>query len=631
MDYLGSRFNLARYYLNDNSPIAALKQVTPVIDAAPFSTEDSDTAGPFYYAAAQAFEAQGDKTQAFRFYLAAAIYADNRQRYSLLAADRLAVLSKDVPDVQQREFMAEFMGPAMSGVPLPRFTDVTDRIGLKGCKARRAAWGDVDGDGDPDLLLDGQQLMVYNQTTGFRDASRDSGLSRGASGGVFGDYDNDGDLDLYCFGSGRHGDALYRNDRGHFTEMTSYSGNPVDSYDSEAACWLDYDRDGNLDVYVANFQDSGTYDEAARSLGNPNLLYHNEGGGQFRMVPPGDSGMRPPFGENLPARGVTAGDIDGDGWPDLFVGNYRLQENLLWMNSQGKFDNRARQLGVAGTPKGGFWGHTLGSALGDIDNDGDLDLFCCNLAPERYLSISDKSQLLVNGAGKDTLFADERAKRGIAYSETNCDPVFADFNNDGYEDLFFTASYARRPSYLYLNDGKGNFHDATFLAGARVSDAWGVAVADYDQDGRVDILACSPEGVHLLHNDSPPQNWVAVKLVGGMGSAQGPAADGLPWSNAECIGARVTLHYGAETFTRELRSGRGIGSGDQNVLYFGLGQRKGLVHVNIRYPSGREWTSVLKEVNGTYTFKETDAVSAPASSVTTGDHDTSRSRGWRQQ
>jgi hypothetical protein len=629
MDYLGSRFNLARYYVKENSPIAALNQVNPVIDAAPFSTEDDETAGPFYYVAAQAKEQQKDTAEAFRNYLGAAIFADSRQRYSIPAAEKLSELSKDVLDVQQRAFIEQYTGPALQGVPLPRFTDMTNQVGLKGIKARRAAWGDIDGDGDQDLLLDGRQLFVYNQSTGFRDASRDSGIARNASGGVFGDYDNDGDSDLYCFGSGRHGDALYRNDNGHFTDMSSAMGNPVDSYPSEAAVWLDYDRDGLLDLYTGNFQDSQQRDETARTLGEPNLLYHNTGGSAFRVVLPREAGMTPPFGENLPARGVTAGDINGDAWPDLFVGDYRLQENLLWVNAgAGKFDNKARMLGVAGAPKLGYWGHTLGSAFGDVDNDGDLDLFSCNLAPERYLAISDKSQLLMNGAGSETLFADQRSQRGIRYAETNCDPVFADFNNDGYLDLYFTANYAGRPSFLYLNDGKGNFHDVTFLATARVSNSWGVAVADYDQDGRLDLIAASPEGVRLLHNETPAQSWVAFRLIGGSSEARAPAADGLPWSNAQCIGARISLHYGTEAFVREVQAGRGIGSCDAAVASFGLGARKGLVHINIRYPSGREWTSALKDLNGTYTFHEKDAVAAAAPAAT---DDNARGRSGRVQ
>jgi hypothetical protein len=262
---------------------------------------------------------------------------------------------------------------------------------------------------------------------------------------------------------------------------------------------------------------------------------------------------------------------------------------------------------LAGTPRDGYWGHTLGSAWGDVDNDGDLDLFSCNLAHERYSYISNRSQLLVNGGGETTLFADERAARGIGYSETNTDPVLADFNHDGYLDLFFTANYANRPSFLYLNDGQGSFHDVTFLAGARLANCYGCATADVDLDGDLDLLLASSAGSHLLVNESPPQHWLGIRLVGGMREARQAAGDGLGWSNSDCFGARVTVRAGKELFTRELQSCRGVGSEDEPVLNFGLGGRSGPVDIEVHYPSGRQWRTSVSEVDGIYTFHETAA------------------------
>src|SRR5439155_20224313 len=121
------------------------------------------------------------------------------------------------------------------------------------------------------------------------------------------------------------------------------------------------------------------------------------------------------------------------------------------------------------------------------------------------------------------------------------------------------------------------------------ANCYGCALADYDQDGDADLLLCSDDGVHLLRNDSAAQRWIGVRLSGGMQEAKGPAPDGLAWSNAQCLGARVTVTAGREQFRRELEGSRGVGSGDQPLLYFGLGQRKGPFTVAIRYPSGREW------------------------------------------
>jgi hypothetical protein len=194
--------------------------------------------------------------------------------------------------------------------------------------------------------------------------------------------------------------------------------------------------------------------------------------------------------------------------------------------------------------------------------------------------------------------------------------VFGDFNSDGTVDLFITANYSARQSYHYLNDGKGSFTDVTFLAGARLTNCYGCAVADYDEDGDLDILACSSEGVHLLRNDSPVQDWLAIRLIGGMAEARSPAADGLPWSNAGCIGARVTVRSGSLVLVRELQSARGVGCGDQPRLHFGLGQRpKTGVRIHVRYPSGREWDTVVTETGGTYTFHEIDALKSAATSA----------------
>jgi hypothetical protein len=455
------------------------------------------------------------------------------------------------------------------------------------------------------------------------DASKPYGLKGNFTGGLFADIDNDGDLDFYAINNAQGADRLWRNDGLRFVDITPFAGNPSDDFATEGAAWLDYDRDGWIDLYVANYERPPSQVEGERGIGTPDQLYHNERYGRFSAVDAETAGLQPPFGRNLAGRGVNVADYDDDGDQDIFVSNYRLQENLLWVNhNDGTFANRARQAGVAGYSIDGWWGHTIGSCWGDIDNDGDLDLFSANLAHPRYEYFSDKSQLLINTNLEQTStsgprFTDARGAFGITYEETHSNPTFADFNNDGFLDLYVTSTYAGRRSFLYLNVHGQWFVDATYLSGARVHGGWGCAWADYDLDGDLDLVVGSPAGVKLLRNDTETDaEWLQVICTGAMPSSAASetlsewvAATGgeepvLYLSNNAGIGCRVILQAGDLAQLREIQSGEGTTSGNELIAHFGLGQNTGPYQLIVRFPSGRIVTSELSEISSRIVIAE---------------------------
>jgi len=629
VDYLGSRYNLARYLLAAKQWDAALNQVQPVVDLAPFTLDEELTLAPFCLAATQARAALGDDVLAYYDAYQVLVEGDATNRYGLQAEGLRNELAGKQPNQSAGGNRIDMMPPELAYLPdvlrdrmapLPQFTDVTKAAGLEGRECTRVAWGDVDGEGDADLLLDGSTLLLNQGARGFADVTKQWGLSGKANGGTFGDYDNDGDLDLYAYGAGQHGDRLWRNEGGHFADVTAVTGGAWDDEDSQAAAWLDYDADGWLDLYVVNAAARSEWSGGSQRAGTPNRLYRNNGAGSFTAIALESVGLAPPFGEPQDGRGLSIADVDSNGLPDIFSGNYRLQENALYLNSGGAFSNLARRLGVAGFNVDGCYGNTLGSDFGDIDVDGDLDLFSANLASARMQYSCNKSQLLV--ADPDTSgppnvwmtpevdpldapgtlaghapehYYDQRSARGIKYEETHCDLLFGDFNNDGALDLFITSAYENRRSFLYLNDGKGHFGDVTYIAGARVLGGWGCAAADYDRDGDLDLAVAAPGGLKLLRNDSPTQRWLEVRCTGGQGAGV-PAAAGDPgWSNTAAIGARVTLSLGAIPLIRELQSCKGIGCGNELVAHFGLGNFTGRVGVIVRFPSGRVVTKAVMQ------------------------------------
>lgn len=497
------------------------------------------------------------------------------------------------------------------------FEEVTEEAGLAG-GMRRMAWGDYDDDGDDDLLVSGAELYRNEGDGGFVDVSDDAGISgTGANGGLWADYDDDGRLDFFASVSSYHPacesdddcvwctiqdnpdgtsscveeqhdhscvaglctppsgevrhDLLWHNEGdGTFREVSEEAGGPYDFMPTEAAAWGDYDRDGSVDLYVANYETPITWVRGVRGVGTPDFLWHNEGDGTFRDASR-ESGIRDLA--PMSGRGVAWADYDGDGDLDLYVANYRLQPNLFFDNDgDGTFGLISRDNGTAGVPISGAYGHSIGADWADYDRDGDWDLFVANLAHPRFLDFSDMSMLYQNGGAPYFPFSDVREAAGITYSETHSNPAWGDIDNDGLEDLFITDVYVGYRSFLYRAAGDGTFVDATYPSGIDVDDGWGCAWADYDGDGRLDLAAT---GLYLNQIEDAG-HWLEVHLRG-------------VESNAAAIGAVVTVRTAGPSGgsqMRQVEGGSGTGVQSSLTLHFGLGEATEAESVEVRWPSG---------------------------------------------
>jgi tetratricopeptide (TPR) repeat protein len=414
----------------------------------------------------------------------------------------------------------------------------------------------------------------------FVDITEESGLGK-AKGRCFawGDYDNDGYQDLLI-----NGCKLWRNNgNGTFTDVTKETGNISDGFSTEAAAWGDYNRDGFVDIYVANYEKHGSQ----LANGIPDILWKNIKGKLFKDVSR-EAGIVSL--EQMCGRGVSWADYNNDGWLDIFVANYRLDPNFLWKNNgDGAFTNVARKTGAEGTGKKGYFGHTIGGDWADYNNDGNLDLFTANLAHPRYITFSNMSYLLQNQGPPDYKLVDFRQPAGIRYEETHSNPAWCDYDNDGLLDLYITSVYDGPPSFLYKQDKSNRFIDVTWVTGTRITDGWGCAWADFDNDGDMDLIVNGRDKngprIFLFRNETiklmPKRNWLEVKLVG-------------KDCNRSAIGARITVQEDPLQLMREVQGGTGTACQNSLVQHFGLGDSKESIFISVRWPCGKIQTLVAQ-------------------------------------
>jgi len=447
--------------------------------------------------------------------------------------------------------------------------------------------------------------LYHNNRDGtFRDVTARAGLTRTGWGqGIcVGDYDGDGWDDLFVTYWGQN--VLYHNNGdGTFTDVTRKAGLLQPGGRARwntGCCFLDYDLDGHLDLFVANYVDvdlsqlptpgSGKYclwkgvPVMCGPRGLPpatNLLYHNNGDGTFTEVSERAGILKTPGHYAFTA---LTGDFDNDGWPDIYVACDSTPSILYHNNRDGTFKDIAIPAGCAYNDDGQEQAG-MGASAGDYNCDGWLDIFKTNF--------SDDTCSLYRNDG-DGSFTDATFSAGMGlntrYLGWGCG--FADLDNDGWLDVFAAHGHVypevertgvdvpyKEPKILYRNLHNGRFEDISGRAGSGVAllrSSRGVAFGDFDNDGDVDILINnSGDPPTLLRNDVSSRNhWLKVKTVGTR-------------SNRTGLGARVTVVAGGHSQIDEVRSGGSYISQSDLRLHFGLGAATRADLVEVRWPSGR--------------------------------------------
>jgi len=514
------------------------------------------------------------------------------------------------------------LGVAFAPAQTVKFRDVTAQAGIHFTHTNGAfgkkwlpetmgpgcAFIDYDHDGYPDILLvNGEdwpghekapstmKLYHNNHDGTFTDVTHKAGLaiSMYGLGVAVGDYDNDGYDDVFITAVGQS-HLFHNNGNGTFTDVTKSAGMWGPNEFSTGAAWVDYDRDGKLDLVVANYVQWSpqadlycTLDGAHKSYCTPESykgtslrVWHNLGGGKFEDATQ-KSGLGDPTSKSL---GIATLDYNGDGWPDLLVAN-DTQPNKLYLNKHdGTFEEKAVAAGIAfsedGVARAG-----MGVDAADYDRSGHPSLIISNFANQMISLYHNEG----NGLFVDEAPASEVGRNTLVTLGFGC--FFFDYDNDGWLDIFVAdghieneiervqkrVSYAE-PPHLFRNLGSGKFQEVTQQMGAAFAGpkvARGAAYGDFNNDGALDILVATNGGrAWLFENEGGTNHGLRVKLEGTK-------------SNRDGIGAVVRVQAGGDKQSLMLRSGSSYLSQSELVLTFGLAGHTKVDAIEVQWPSGQ--------------------------------------------
>ena len=509
---------------------------------------------------------------------------------------------------------------APARLPPLRFTDVSVESGVSGdvyhsrsAHSLGVNWIDVDRDGRPDLFAVGGDpefppKLFRNLGGGRFEAAHHLIPELPAyemSGSIFADYDNDGDSDIYLYTDRQewrlHGsnapdgppNLLLKNllmesggripaGRPLFAEAAASAGvddraaqpfGELPAYRTKAAAWMDYDRDGCVDLYVAHTVMNRAGIEALRDR-----LYRNRCDGTFEPAAVAVSALRSGFT-------VLAAHLDGDLWPDLYVANVSFDLawphywDHLYRNRNGVLVELPREAvpGVGDDAQA-----AMGMDVADVNLDGRWDLYISDLFDGTPHERPPWGNALYLG-GEEALFGDNAAPEAGVAGDDSWGVNFFDADHDGWEDLYVATMMGAASELFYANDGDGTFTNVADGAGYVTGDSRGSAVADYDGDGDLDLAvvnqhvcgdtrpACS---LQLLRNDTPAAgNWLQIRLTGTR-------------SNRDAIGAVVRVRAGGLAMMRQVKGGSGGHSQSDLTVHFGLGPARAADVVEVDWPSG---------------------------------------------
>jgi len=491
---------------------------------------------------------------------------------------------------------------------------------------------DYDNDGWPDIFivngttLEGvpagqgptNHLYHNNQDGTFTDVTVKAGLAATGwgQGACVGDYDNDGWEDLYVTYYGKN--RLYHNQHGVFAEVAEKAGVAGSGKAWGTGCaWVDYDRDGHLDLMVANYvgfdlATAPTPGERPSCMwkgvpvmcgprGLPaakNILYHSRGDGTFEDV---TTKAHIDQTDGHYAFSVSTFDFNDDGWPDIYVACDSTPSILYRNNRDGTFTDVAVVAGAAFNEDGREQAG-MGSTIGDYNGDGRLDIFKTNF--------SDDTSTLYRNNGDGT-FDDMTTPAGLGlYTKyLGWGTMFFDFDNDGWPDLLLVNGHVypevdkqnlgsnyEEPRILYHNLGKGTFADISATAGPAITtsaSSRGLAVGDLWNDGRMSAVITNMNALPslLVNQVRSPNHWIAIHTAGTK-------------SNRDGVGARISVKAGARTLVDEVRSGSSYNSSSDMRVHFGLGPATKADSVQIRWPSGIEERFDNLPADSIHTLKE---------------------------